>query len=250
MFREMKLGRLPHSPARYATVPNIIDHVNAAAIMPMIADTGDYKKAMITPGGMLGNDKYGCCGFAGLGHYIQCVCANLNIPCNITDGTVLGWYGECTGFKPSDPSTDNGVVLMDALQYFMKKGLILGYGRVDETNPAHVAMAIELFGGVYTGWDLPLAWQSATIWSRGPNTTGIWAPGSWGGHCVTGHTYDTFTNSFVDTWNSWVKTMADARPAYCPEMYALILPQWLSAKGQTLQGFDMARLQASLALVK
>lgn len=245
----MKLGRIPTPAHRYAAVPSILDFVNesAAAAPVLVGDACDYSKRMPSPGGALGNDRFGCCGFAGFGHYKQSVCSNLGIPCDVTEKLVLGWYSECTGFDQSRPSTDNGVVLLGALQYFKDQGLILGYGRVDGNNPAHVTRAMQLFGGLYTGWDLPIAWQSSARWSKGPNLRGDWEPNSWGGHCVSVHRHDSATNLLIDTWGDWKDTDSDARPDYCPEVYALILPEWVAHR--SIQGFDLAKLQSQLTLV-
>lgn len=246
----MKLGRTPTPAHRYATVPHIFDFLEASdATAPvLVGDTCDYRKRMPSPGGMLGNDRYGDCGFAGFGHYKQSVCANLGIPCDVTEKLVLKWYSECTGFDSSRPSTDNGVVLLDALQYFLEKGLILGYGRVNGRDPSHVARALQLFGGLYTGWDLPIAWQNSETWGKGPSLSGEWEPGSWGGHCVSLHAHDAATNCTAVTWGDWKETEEEARPDYCPEVYALILPEWVAQR--SIQGFDLASLQTQLALVR
>jgi hypothetical protein len=243
-----KLGRKPVDPKRYAQVPHIMSFA-ADAAPALVADSCDYKRRMSSAGGSLGNDRYGCCGFAGFGHLKQSICANLGLPCDVNEELVLRWYSECTGFKPSDPSTDGGVYLIDALRYFMGQGLIVGYGRVDVGNPAAVARAIELFGGLYMGFGLPIAWQSTDVWDAGPSVTGSWKPWSWGGHCVSAHTYDAETDGQIVTWGNWVTGTAAGREVYCDEGYALILPELLDAKGKTLQGFDLDALRVQLELV-
>lgn len=245
MFSQMKLGRKPVDVARYAAVPRLANFMRGGAL-PIISDSCDYTKRMANPGGMLGNDNAGDCGFATMGHLIQSVCANLGLPCDITTQTCIGWYSECTGYDPDRPETDNGVYLIDALNYFVRKGIILAYGRVDD---AHTAAAIELFGGTYTGWSLPIAWQTRSRWVAGTSTSGIWAPGSWGGHCVPQLTFDPEMNSTIDTWNKFVVVEPDAPAIYRDEQYAVVLPQLLDTRGHTLQGLDLAGLKAALALM-
>lgn len=248
MHSQMKLGRKPVDPRRYAAVPLIGSYYDQKAALPLIADTCSYRKRMSSPGGMLGNDQYGDCGFASIGHLIQSVCANVGLRSTVTTDQVLGWYGECTGFDPDRPETDNGVVMLDALKYFMRKGVILGYGRVDQTNPAHVAAALEIFGGLYAGFGLPIAWQSTDLWTAGPTKTGQWEPWSWGGHAVSLHSYDEDTDTSLVTWDSWVTATKSGRVNYCDELYAVILPQWVES-GRTIQGLDLDGLRARVSLV-
>lgn len=243
-----KLGRKPVDPKRYAAVPLIGNYYDQQASLPLIADSCSYRKRMSGPGGVLGNNDFGCCGFASMGHLIQSVCANVGVSRTVTTDEVLGWYSECTGFDPSNPFTDNGVVMLDALKYFQRKGIILGYGRVDQTNPAHVAAALEIFGGLYAGFGLPLAWQDTDKWTASSTKNGKWEPWSWGGHAVSLHTFDQSTSTDLVTWGDWVTATKSGRETYCDELYAVILPEWVN-NGKTIQGLDLAGLRARLSLV-
>ena len=244
----MKLGRIATPQHRLATVPLLADHV---ALAPsLVADTTDYAKRMTEPWGMLGNADYGCCVFAARAHYAQCASVNAKGKARvITTAQVLKWYAEQTGFDKNDPSTDNGAIPLDTLKYFVSIGEIVAFGRVDPTNDAHVAAAIELFGGLYTGWDLPLAWQDADDWDAGPNIRGDWAPNSWGGHMTSQTGYDAQCNTPTVTWGKLKRVTNAARHVYCSEAYALITQDWLDASGETLQNFDLEGLQTALATV-
>jgi hypothetical protein len=244
----VQLGRVATPAHRLATVPFLADHL--ALPNTLIADSVDYAKRMTDPWGMLGNDQYGCCVFAARAHHAQCASVNSRgKPRAITSAQVLAWYAAQTGFDPSDPSTDNGAIPLDALKYFVQIGEIVAYAKVDPKNDAHVAAAIELFGGLYSGWDLPSAWQSETNWDVGPNTQGSWAPGSWGGHMVSQTGYDAHCNTPTVTWGELINVTAAARHVYCSEAYALITQEWLDAHGKTIQGFDLSGLKARLAEV-
>jgi hypothetical protein len=242
----MKLGCNLTPKTRLARVPQLLDYLE----LPLIADSCDYAQRMVEPWGMLGNDKYGCCVFSAFAHDIQAKSVNAQGAARkVTTEQVLGWYSAVTGFDPSDPSTDNGTVPLDALQHLYRKGEIVAYGRVDIENDAHVAAAIELFGSLYSAWDLPLAWQGAGIWDIGPSTRGDWAPGSWGGHMTNQVSYSPVMNMTTITWGAEVTTTSAARQRYCSEAYVLITPEWFDDKGSTIQGFDLAGLKARLALV-
>lgn len=246
---EMKLGRLPCDPRRYASVPKLINYM-ADAHLPLIADACDYTQRMPDAGGALGNDQFGCCGFAGFGHLKQSICANLGIVCDVTEAKVLDWYARCTGWREDDPATDQGVVLLDAIDFFMREKLILAYARVSPSSDPHVAAGLELFGGLYTGWSLPVAWQDRSYWNVGPNTKGDWKPGSWGGHCISLHSYDGGLNTKHDTWGDFGITTSLARPVYCDEAYVFILPEWMDTTGRTIQGLDLASLKSDLELLR
>lgn len=241
----MKLGRISTPDARLAAVPMLADHIP----LPLLADAVDFGAAMQEPWGMLGNAHYGDCVFAAMAHLIQAASANAaGKPREFTDDEVLGWYHDVTGFDPDEPGTDNGAVPLDALKYFSRKGIILGYGRVDPRNAAHVAAAMQLFGGLYTGWDLPTAWQTAEVWDAGPSISGIWAPGSWGGHMMTQVGHDAEMTTPTVTWGR-VRDIRRGGWVYCAEAYAVITHEWVRQNGRTLQDFDLSGLLRRLASV-
>lgn len=243
-----QLGYRKTPPERLRTVPWIANYADLSP--PLVADSTDYGARMREPWGVLGNDDYGDCVFAAMAHTIQCHGANVSgEPRRFTDAEVLGWYSEVTGFDPSDPSTDQGAYPLDALQWFQRRGEVLAYGRVDPRNDAHVAMAIAMFGGIYTGWDLPRAWQGRNVWDVGPSLTGVWAPGSWGGHMTNQIGYHRDASTPTVTWGRVVQITAAARHAYCAEAYAVITPAWLDRFGSTIQGFDLTGLRARLTVV-
>lgn len=244
-----KLGCIKTPAHRLAKVPFLADHL-AISSLPLLADSVDYAQDMTEPWGMLANDQYGDCVFASLAHFKQAASVNATGKARkFTDSEVLRWYSEATGFDPDDPSTDNGANPIEALQYFMRIGEVVAYGRVDPTNDAHVAACIQLFGGLWSAWDLPEAWQNAETWDVGPNLRGQWAVGSWGGHAVNQVGHDAKCNTPTVTWGSVVPTTAAARHVYCSEAYALITQEWLDTRGKTIQGFDLEGLKARLKLV-
>lgn len=250
MHSTMKLGRIPTPVHRLATVPSIADYLDFGANLPLIADSVAYEKRMTQSWGMLGNDKYGDCVFASRAHFAQCASVNVTGKARtFTTAQVLKWYSDCTGFNPNDPTTDNGANPLDALKYFVSIGEIVAFGKVDPTNDAHVAATIELFGGLYSGWDLPLAWQSTTNWDAGPSITGKWQPGSWGGHMVSQTGFDAQCNTPTVTWGSLINVTAAARHVYCSEAYAIVTKEWFDAGGKTIQGLDLEGLKAELANV-
>ena len=247
----MKLGRIPTPAHRLSAVPRLADFLDLAVALPLIADSVDYGKRMTKPWGMLGNDRYGDCVFASLAHFKQCASVNVTgTPRTFTEAEVLRWYAEQTGFKPSDPSTDNGAIPLDALKYFVSIGEVVAFGKVDPDNDAHVASTIELYGGLWSGWDLPTAWENADEWTAGPTQTGIWTPGSWGGHMTSQTGYDAQCNTPTVTWGGVTPTTNGARHVYCSEAYAIITKEWLDSRGGTIQGLDLDGLKAAIAALQ
>jgi hypothetical protein len=242
----MRLGCNITPRERLATVPYLAAH----CALPILADTCDFAKRMVEPWGMMANDQYGNCVFAGFGHLVQGQSVNARgVARTIPDATLLGWYGDVTGFDPKKPSTDNGTVPLDALKCLTRKGEIVAYGRVDPDNDAHVVAALQLFGGLYASYALPLAWQGQDTWGIGQDTRGNWEPYSWGGHMVNHVGHDRRCDLDTITWGRRVTVTNAARRTYCRELYAVITEDWLQANGASIQGFDLAGLIERLELV-
>lgn len=157
---------------------------------------------------ILGNDKYGDCTCAAA-LKIQAIfdCASgreWRVPM-LDDATWL--YSQVTSppFDPATGANDNGTSLQAALAFWQSHGLYKdGHGKikaayaVDATNKAEVIAALEQYGVLYCGCDLPPAWEKITgtgfTWPMdgppdpnaghctfvyGHNETGVF-DGSWG----------------------------------------------------------------------
>lgn len=248
----MKLGcnLTPKEQLRY--VPLLSNYLK----LPLIADSCDYQKRWVeawgTPDwGMLGNDQVGDCVVAAKNHVLQAQAINATgVKLGFTAEETIAEYSRLGGYNPSDPSTDQGLVPLDALRAWLNDGTIIAFGRVDPTDDVHVAAAIELFGSLYSGWDLPIAWRHADVWGAGPDLTGIWTPGSWGGHMTNQVGYDSLLGMQTITWGTCIRTTRAARYHYCSEAYALITQEWLDSTGRTIQGFDIDGLRQRLTLLR
>jgi hypothetical protein len=199
----------------------------------------------------MGNNLYGDCAFAAMGHAVQTWTADNGAETTVTDAAVLAAYAGCTGFDPNDPSTDNGTTLLAALRWWRTTGVgghkIGAFAKVDHHNIAHVKAAIDLFGGVYTGAALPRTAQGESRWV-GPkgSLTGDNAPWSWGGHALWTPHYDrsgvgmrTWGRIRGADWQWWID--------YVDECYAPISDDWLTDAKPAPNGLDLAKLRAYLA---
>ena len=214
----------------------------------------------VTAWGMLGNDTVGDCAWAGQAHADMLWTANTeSAPVAITTAQVLAAYSQVTGYNPADNGpngnpTDKGTNLLDALKFWRTTGIdgqtITAFVEVDPTNQANVKLAIDLFGCLYVGVQLPdsvLPTSPTTIpqWTVSPDGTQPNAPDPNNGHCVLYSAYDD-NGLTVVTWGQTVNASWAFHAAYCDELYAMLAPSWFGPGGQDPQGLDLATLQQDL----
>jgi hypothetical protein len=215
---------------------------------PFARDWSDKLPADV---GMMRNDIYGDCVFAAQGHAVQIWTSENGNTVNPSDADVLAAYAGCTGFKPGDPSTDNGSSLLAGLRYWRTFGLgghkIGAYLKLDHHNIDHVKIGINLFGGVYVGADMPIAAQHQATWI-GPRGVmhGNDTPGGWGGHCMwvpkfdrTGPGYITWGKRKPSDWQWWLD--------YVDEAYVAVAADWVNGTKPAPSGFNLTKLQQYLA---
>ncbi len=243
----MKLGKLePREDARTLQLASYLTPTLPAAPSSL------HLESKVPSWPLYGNDIYGDCVFADVGHQIETWTANSGTEVSVTQADVLGAYSAVTGFNPNDPSTDQGTVWLDALNYWRRTGIaghtIAGYASV--ARNAQVKVAAWLFGGVQLGMALPLTARSQVgqIWydvglRGGPASQ----PGSWGGHAVPVVAY-TPTQITVVTWGRLQSMTYGFFRKYCDEAYAALSHDWISAVSRrSPEGFDLLTLQADLA---
>jgi len=99
---------------------------------------------------------------------------------------VLDLYERVSGYDPATGANDNGAVELDVLNQWRQVGIgghkIGAFVAVSPSDAREVKEAIYLFGGVYIGISLPLAWQGQSAW-KAPNFHfdfghPAWRPGS------------------------------------------------------------------------
>lgn len=221
---------------------------------------------------MMYNDRLGDCVCAYAGHAIQIMTTYAQAtPTILTDRQVLQLYETIGGYVPTNPSnpttnsTDNGCVISDLLKYWRTVGInghkILAYAQVDWTNHEEVKQAIQLFGSVCVGINMPLSAQRPPIGNNGlplwhvtDGLTGQGAPASWGGHCVPfaafGNDSEGNLGMLAVSWGGLYDVSWEFNNAYVEEMWAVISTDWINSNGNAPSGFDLATLQADLAQLK
>ncbi|MBO0826192.1 MAG: hypothetical protein J2P24_00280 [Streptosporangiales bacterium] len=223
-------GRLAPHPAD--THPRIRFRVALTGELPPLPKVIDYA-ARIKDWPMYGNDQWGDCVWAMIGHMIESVTAYAGDPVKPTEAALLKGYADVTGFDPDDPSTDQGTVIQDALDYWRKTGIempdgsrhrILGFAQVDHGNAREMDYALDLFGAVAVGVNFP----SSAMDQFNAGQPWDYIPGSpvEGGHAVHKVSSDTTTElGQVVTWGRVQPVTETWAMQYVEETWAVALPE-------------------------
>ena len=190
---------------------------------------------------MDGNDTLGCCTIAGIAHarteYAGLI-GKKDIPSRCK---VINLYNKLTG------GIDSGLVELDVLNYLRKHSFdgekILAYAKItDSKNHVHVKQAIQLFGGVYIGFNV----QEDCL--RDFRNKVTWTPGKLlnEGHAVFVTSYDEETVTVL-TWGNIQKGTWDWWDECVDEVY-VILPKEAQSSS-FCPGFDFSTLEADLTIV-
>jgi len=190
---------------------------------------------------MDGNDTYGDCTIAAVAHAVTTYRGLVvKKPDIMAKQAVLKLYFHLTG------GVDSGLNELDVLNYWQSNSVagdkILAFAKIDPKNHVHVQQAIQLYGGVYLGFQV----QENAI--QDFNNRKPWTPGKLtnDGHAVFAVAYDqsgvtvlTWGNTQQGSWAWWDECVDEA--------YAILPPE--AAKPGYAPGFDIAQLQADLAAV-
>lgn len=240
-----RLGKQPpkHDPRTFQLASYVTD------VLPP-APTSRLWTEQVQDWGMLGNDRYGDCVFAGALHMVQDWTAYESTEFVPTEQQALQAYAAVTGFDPGDPSTDNGTIMLDALNYWRHTGVgdhpIMAFASCEPGNTEDIRDAINLFQAAFVGIGLPITAQRQRVWSVPPQgPVGDGAKYSWGGHCVPIIGY-TRRRLVCVTWGGLKYMTWRFFRTYCDEAYAVLSHDWV-ADGTAPNGFDLAELQKDLA---
>lgn len=200
------------------------------------------------------NDRLGCCTITGLVHLAQARAAANGESITIEDADVLKAYSAISGYDGT-PATDRGAQMIDALVYARNVGIggwkIGAFVRVDARDFLELRAAVNLFGGVYVGADLPRRIrEQGTDWELPPIVARTLddAPSSLGGHAFALLGFDR-THLQAMPWvtktsigNAWAHL-------YISEAWAFLDHRWVTGERPAPNGFDVARLQQDLQAV-
>lgn len=235
LFAEYRTGKLPQRPATFG-----------------------HEKIVPADGwGMLGNDQYGDCVFAGADHETMILTAEgSGHPARFTDEGALGDYAAVTGFHAWDPSTDQGTDVRDAMGYRRSTGLldaaghrhrIGAYVSLEPGNLDHLQEALWLFGVVGVGVEFPTSamsqFNNAVSRGRMPIWTYVRSSPIDGGHYVP--LVAQHDHLQVVSWGQTVNVTHRFLQEHCDEAWTFVSPEALRS-GKSPEGFDLDALNADL----
>jgi len=156
----LKLGKKPfESDRRDFKLKSVI----SVSLPPVPKGPFGYG-TMFSDWGMLGNDQWGDCVFAGADHETMLWNKLAKHPVSFTRENALADYGAVTGFDPNDPSTDQGTYVRDAMGYRRNTGLvdsngnrhkIEAYVQIDPGDFNLMLQCVWTFGVVGIGFEFP-----------------------------------------------------------------------------------------------
>lgn len=222
-FKNYLLKSLAPPPAAYSTLPLVYKNLkvsNPAVLFPMD-----------------GNDQYGDCTIAALSHAITVYNGLIKKKVIFPSKSAVKLYLQLTG------GVDSGLDELNVLNYWQSNSVdgtqILAYVKLDHKNHTHIMQAINLFGGVYLGFQVQQGaqqqFEQGKPWIPGPLTND--------GHAVYAVGYDanqltvlTWGNTQQATWAWWDECV--------DECYAILPPA--AKQAGFAPGFNFAQLQADL----
>jgi hypothetical protein len=217
---------IPAPPASYNVLTNVYSKLK----------TTDPSK--LFP--MDGNDTLGDCTIAALAHAVTTYRGLLGSEKIMPKQAVVKLYAHLTG------GPDTGLNELDVLNYWRKDTVsgdkIVAFVSIDPKNHTHIEQAIQLFGGVYLGFQVQQncvqEFDAHQPWTPGPLTNE--------GHAVFAVGYDqngvtvlTWGNTQQATWAWWDECVDEA--------YAILPPE--AEKPGFAPGFNIAQLQTDLTAV-
>jgi hypothetical protein len=149
-----KMGSVPsrHDPktVTYRAIHKALNIADPRRTPPFFVDTRPRNARWH----MYGNDRYGCCTFAGIVRIMQNNAARKGRSLGITDEDVVRAYLDSTG------GIDTGQMPINALNYMRNIGIkghkVLAYARVGDSDVFERQSALTTFGALYVAAGLPV----------------------------------------------------------------------------------------------
>ncbi len=222
-FRDYVTPKLAAPPPSFNVLPRVYKAV------------GSNHPADLFP--MDGNDTLGDCTIAALAHAVTVFRGFIGNKTVMPAAVVEKLYFQLTG------GVDSGLQELNVLNYWQSNAVdgdeILAFVSIDPKNHTHVQQALNLFGGVYLGFQV----QANALQEFDAHKP--WTPGKLtkDGHAVHAVAYDpagltvlTWGSTQAATWAWWDECVDEA--------YAILPPEAKNPK--FAPGFDLALLQSDL----
>lgn len=231
-------------------------YVDATKLPPTPAEFGHEMLFPPKGWGMLGNDEWGDCAWAGPAHETMLLSTEGGHPATFTTADVLSDYAAGTGFNPnagppgSNP-TDKGSNVREVLGYRRKTGIVdaaqkrhkIGaFVKLESKNLTQLYQAMYLFQAVGIGIEFPGSameqFHEGKPWSVVPGAQ------IEGGHyicCVAKR-----QNIDIVTWGALQQMTVEFFETYCDEAWAYLSTEDLQQEKDP-EGFNLTQLKEDLA---
>jgi hypothetical protein len=244
-MERMKLGRVSPVASSLSRLPLFGEYAAGLPDPPAVEDWRDGVDTGL--GGALGNDTVGCCTCATLARMEQVFIEKNGGSYSPDTQLVLDTYATVTGWTPNDPSTDNGAVMVDVLNYWMQTGFggrkLAAYSRARAGHTKSTKQAIAFFGGVCLGVAFPPAWFEDDVWDTGRGHDYI--PD--GGHEVPAFGYNK-DGLVVVSWGRVYLLTWRAVARYVEEIQVPVSADWADSD-LSPSGFALNQLVGDLGMV-
>lgn len=251
MNTHFKLGK---APARKNSVKLKFSAYLSKKLPPPPVEGGHLELVHNLAFGMLGNDKYGDCVWAGAAHETMAWNAYAKSGVTFTPKSILSDYSAVTGFNPKDPNTDQGTDMQVAAKYRQDTGVLDCKGKRHKigaylalaNNTTQIRQAVHLFGAAGIGIKFPD--YAMDLFNKGED----WVPQKGGtiegGHYIPAIVYD-HDWVYVVTWGKLIRASWEFITVYMDEGVVYLSEEML-VNGKSLEGFNLATLQADLAAIR
>lgn len=230
-----------NTPHAFETHPRVrlADHLDTAGVPEVV----DYA-SKVTSWPVYMNNVIGDCTCAALGHAIQAWTTYAEGPTvTLPDSAVLALYEAVSGFDPQTRANDNGAVEQDVLTHVQKHGIgghkIRAFAQVNHKNPAEMKAALDIFGTVYLGMQVPksaeVEFQNGTAWQN------IGDQQILGGHAIDLQKVDS-DYMYVVTWGKLQPMTEDFWLTYGDEAWVILTDDWMNSKGLSPTGLNLTGL--------
>lgn len=244
----MKLGK---KPARAGAIKFAFADYADTTKLPMPPATFGHETLIATGAwGMLGNDNYGDCVWAGAAHETLMWNAEAKKSVSFTDASVLSDYSAVTGFKADDPNTDQGTDVGEAASYRRKTGiidasgnrhLVAAYLSLKPGNITELYQAMYLFGAVGIGIQFPST--AMDQFNQGRTWSVVEGAPIEGGHYIPLVARRSFLQCV--TWDKVQAMTTGFFQRYCDEAVVYLSAEALT-NGKSPELFDYAQLTSDL----
>jgi len=219
------------------------NHLSVTPAVPAVVDWA----SQVTSWPMYDNDRIGDCTCAALGHAVQAWTTygegnTLTLPV----GDVLSLYEAVSGYNPATGANDNGAVEQKVLQYVQQNGIggrkIRAFAQVDHTNLDEMKQALDIFGSVYVGFQVPQSAEqqfgAGQPWTVVPGSPVI------GGHAIDIQKWDA-DYIYPVTWGKLQPMTPEFWLTYGDEAWVIISDDWVNDHtGLTPTGLNLDALLA------